>query len=197
MRKKQARQKVATAAKREIRDTIRCGACTLVQYRTRDGKCRRCRAWLLMVPKFVIPLLPEGIQQKRTLLSGPLISATNAELVNHIGDRVRDLRRAQGMTQEDLMAKTRVKEGTSRMPRGHVGVSRSYLARIEGGVMTPGLDVLERLADGLGVGIERLFIQEDGLEALIEDPFVRAVLPFLKRLSQQQWEQVLERLAAI
>jgi transcriptional regulator with XRE-family HTH domain len=53
------------------------------------------------------------------------------------GDRVRELRKQAGLTQEALA--------------GAAGMDRSFLAEIEGGRTNPSLDTMHRLADALGV----------------------------------------------
>ena len=51
--------------------------------------------------------------------------------------KVRKLRQARGMTQEQLAEKT--------------GVTREYIARLEGGRYDPSLSTIEKLAKGLKV----------------------------------------------
>jgi transcriptional regulator with XRE-family HTH domain len=59
-------------------------------------------------------------------------------------------------------------------------VSRSYLSRIESGQMTPSLGTLEKIS-----------------EALLEDPFIQGLRPFLRQLDWEQWQSILKRLQAI
>src|SRR5882762_284336 len=59
-------------------------------------------------------------------------------------------------------------------------VSRSYLSRIESGQMTPSLGTLEKIS-----------------EALLEDPFIQGLRPFLQQLDWEQWQSILKRLQAI
>ena len=76
----------------------------------------------------------------------------NRETVENIGQRIRQLRESRGMTQSQLQARSRV--------------SRSYLSRIESGQMTPSLGTLEKIAEALGVGLNRFFVPEsDGANA--------------------------------
>ena len=70
----------------------------------------------------------------------------NRETVENIGQRIRQLRESRGMTQSQLQARSRV--------------SRSYLSRIESGQMTPSLGTLEKIAEALGVGLNRFFVPE-------------------------------------
>jgi transcriptional regulator with XRE-family HTH domain len=62
------------------------------------------------------------------------------------GDRLRDLRKARGLTQERLAEAA--------------GMDRSFIADVERGARFPGLDTCWRLADGLGISLGELF---DGL----------------------------------
>jgi transcriptional regulator with XRE-family HTH domain len=103
--------------------------------------------------------------------------------VENIGQRIRQLRESRGMTQSQLQARSRV--------------SRSYLSRIESGQMTPSLGTLEKISEALGVGLNRFFVPESNGEALLEDPFIQGLRPFLRQLDWEQWQSILKRLAAI
>lgn len=59
------------------------------------------------------------------------------------GQRVRELRKANGLSQEAFADKC--------------GFARSYMSRIERGVGNPSLDAIEVLAAGLGVPVAELF----------------------------------------
>jgi len=69
-----------------------------------------------------------------------------------------------------------------------VKVSRSYLSRIESGQMTPSLGTLEKISEALNVGLNRFFIPESDGEALLEDPFIQGLRPFLQQLDWEQWQ---------
>ena len=87
------------------------------------------------------------------------------------------------MTQSQLQARSRV--------------SRSYLSRIESGQMTPSLGTLEKISEALGVGLNRFFVPESDGEALLEDPFIQGLRPYLRQLDWEQWQSTLKRLQAI
>ena len=87
------------------------------------------------------------------------------------------------MTQSQLQARSRV--------------SRSYLSRIESGQMTPSLGTLEKIAEALGVGLNRFFIPESNGETVLEDPFIQGLRPYLRQLDWAQWQGILKRLQAI
>jgi len=107
----------------------------------------------------------------------------NRETVENIGQRIRQLRESRAMTQSQLQARSRV--------------SRSYLSRIESGQMTPSLGTLEKIAEALGVGLNRFFVPESTGQTLLEDPFIQGLRPFLRQLDWAQWQSILKRLQAI
>ena len=163
------------------REVIRCKSCGLLQYRTNSGNCRRC---LRLLPPKVEVLTPPPVTQELPGDDRPQFEKwPNRETVENIGHRVRQLRESRGMTQSQLQARSRV--------------SRSYLSRIESGQMTPSLGTLEKISEALGVGLNRFFIPESNGEALLEDPFIQGLRPFLRQLDWEQWQGILKRLQAI
>jgi transcriptional regulator with XRE-family HTH domain len=146
------------------------------------GNCRRC---LRLLPPKVEFLIPPPVPQEE--LPGDdrqlFEKWPNRETVENIGQRIRQLRESRGMTQSQLQARSRV--------------SRSYLSRIESGQMTPSLGTLEKISEALGVGLNRFFIPESNGEALLEDPFIQGLRPFLRQLDWEQWQSILKRLQAI
>ena len=130
-------------------DVIRCITCGMVQFRTRSGNCRRCLH--LLTPKvefFIPPPEPQELpgDDRQLFEKWP-----NCEMVENIGQRIRQLRESRGMTQTQLKTCS--------------GVSRSYLSRLESGQMTPSLGTLEKLSEALGVGLNRFFVPELNGEA--------------------------------
>ena len=163
------------------REVVRCKVCGLVQYRTRTGNCRRC---LRMLPPKVEYLIPPPAPQELPGDDRQLFEKwPNRETVENIGQRIRQLRESRGMTQSQLQARSRV--------------SRSYLSRIESGQMTPSLGTLEKISEALGVGLNRFFVPESNGEALLEDPFIQGLRPYLRQLDWEQWQSILKRLQAI
>ena len=163
------------------RDVVRCKVCGLVQFRTRTGNCRRCVRALPPKVEFLIPLstAPELPGDDRQLFE----NWPNRATVENIGQRIRQLRESRALTQSELQARSRV--------------SRSYLSRIESSQMTPSLGTLEKIAEALGVGLNRFFIPESDGEALMEDPFIQGIRPYLRQLDWGQWQSILQRLQAI
>ena len=63
--------------------------------------------------------------------------------------------------------------------------------------MTPSIGTLEKISEALGIGLNRFFVPELNGEALLEDPFIQGLRPFLRQLDWAQWQSILKRLAAI
>ncbi len=63
--------------------------------------------------------------------------------------------------------------------------------------MTPSLGTLEKIAEALGVGLNRFFVPESNGETVLEDPFIQGLRPFLRQLDWNQWQGILKRLQAI
>ena len=162
------------------REVIRCKTCGLVQYRTRTGNCRRCVRALPQRLEFMIPPSPPAEEAAAEPASEMLV---NQQTVENIGQRIRQLRESRSMTQSQLQSRSKV--------------SRSYLSRIESGQMTPSLGTLEKISEALNVGLNRFFIPESDGEALLEDPFIQGLRPFLRQLDWEQWQSILKRLQAI
>jgi len=163
------------------REVVRCKVCGLVQYRTRTGNCRRC---VRLLPPKVEFLIPPPAPQELPGDDRQLFEKwPNRETVENIGQRIRQLRESRAMTQSQLQARSRV--------------SRSYLSRIESGQMTPSLGTLEKISEALGVGLNRFFVPESNGEALLEDPFIQGLRPYLRQLDWEQWQGILKRLQAI
>jgi len=162
------------------REVIRCKTCGLVQYRTRTGNCRRCVRALPQRLEFMIPPSPPA---EEAVAEPALEKLINQQTVENIGQRIRQLRESRSMTQSQLQSRSKV--------------SRSYLSRIESGQMTPSLGTLEKISEALNVGLNRFFIPESDGEALLEDPFIQGLRPFLRQLDWEQWQSILKRLQAI
>jgi len=162
------------------REVIRCKTCGLVQYRTRTGNCRRCVRALPQRLEFMIPPPAPAEEAAAEPASEQLV---NQQTVENIGQRIRQLRESRSMTQSQLQSRSKV--------------SRSYLSRIESGQMTPSLGTLEKISEALNVGLNRFFIPESDGEALLEDPFIQGLRPFLRQLDWEQWQSILNRLEAI
>src|SRR5579872_4364638 len=162
------------------REVIRCKTCGLVQYRTRTGNCRRC---VRALPQRLEFLIPPPAPPEEAIAEPTSEKFANQQTVENIGQRIRQLRESRAMTQSQLQSRSKV--------------SRSYLSRIESGQMTPSLGTLEKISEALNVGLNRFFIPESDGEALLEDPFIQGLRPFLRQLDWEQWQSILKRLQAI
>lgn len=65
------------------------------------------------------------------------------DFIRQMGRRIKDVRKAAGMTQEKLAAKT--------------SLSEEFLSRLERGVVQPSLKSLDRIASSLNVSVKDLF----------------------------------------
>ena len=111
----------------ETREVVRCDFCSLVQYRTTNSLCRKCRRPLDIEEP--APLTPQ--------LVPPSPAAASAEAGLQVAAQVREIRKARHLSQRQL---------ASRMQ-----VPRTYISKIENGKAIPTLGSLERLADALEV----------------------------------------------
>jgi len=155
-----------TLASVETREVVRCDFCSLVQYRTLNSLCRKCRRPLDIEEP--APLAPQ--------LVAPSPSAASAEAGLQVAAQVREIRRARHLSQRQL---------ASRMQ-----VPRTYISKIENGKAIPTLGSLERLADALEVDMRQLVRdsrsrREEEVVAILSDPFlaeIAAMLPHLDSL---------------
>jgi transcriptional regulator with XRE-family HTH domain len=150
----------------ETREVVRCDFCSLVQYRTSNSLCRKCRRPLDIEEP--APLAPQ--------LVAPTASASSAEAGLQVAAQVREIRKARHLSQRQL---------ASRMQ-----VPRTYISKIENGKAIPTLGSLERLAEALEVDMRQLVRdsrsrREEEVGAILSDPFlaeVAAMLPHLDSL---------------
>ena len=150
----------------ETREVVRCDFCSLVQYRTTNSLCRKCRKPLDIEEP--APLAPQ--------LVAPSPAAASAEAGLQVAGQVREIRRARHLSQRQL---------ASRMQ-----VPRTYISKIENGKAIPTLGSLERLADALEVDMRQLVRdarsrREEEVAAILSDPFlaeIASILPHLDSL---------------
>ena len=74
-------------------------------------------------------------------------------------------------------------------------VGRVHLWAIETGRNIPGIAILERISDALGVGLSR-FLTESDAQMLLEDSFVRSIRPLLPHLHAENRKMILKTLQA-
>jgi transcriptional regulator with XRE-family HTH domain len=150
----------------ETREVVRCEYCRLMQYRTNNSLCRRCRKALdIEEPAILAPQL---------VTSHPVPESDDAGL--QVARQVREMRRARHLSQRQLAARMQV--------------PRTYISKIENGKAIPTLGSLERLATALGVEIRQLVRdarsrRDEEVTSILGDPFlaeVAALLPHLDPL---------------
>jgi len=148
----------------ETREVVRCDFCSLVQYRTTNSLCRRCRKPLDVEepPHPVLQLVPHPA------------APASAEAGLQVAGQVRDIRKARHLSQRQLA--------------GRMQVPRTYISKIENGKAIPTLGSLERLAAALDVDISQLVrdarsVRDEEIAAIFADPFlaeIAALLPHLE-----------------
>ena len=156
-----------TLATFEAREVLRCDHCSLVQFRTNNSLCRRCRKPLeIEEPE---PLIPQ-------LVSAAAPGNEEPEGID-VARAVRDVRHGRNLSQRQLAAR--------------MAVPRTYISKIENGKAVPTLSSLERLANALEVDICELL--RDGRSrrarettALMADPFLAEIAPLIAQLDAFQ-----------
>jgi transcriptional regulator with XRE-family HTH domain len=148
------------------REVLRCDHCKLVQFRTTNDVCRKCRKSLLPDLPKVQPIAvvaepdgapaPEGIQ---------------------VASAVRDLRHVRNLSQRQLAAR--------------MNVPRTYISKIENGKAMPTLSSLDRLARALQVDISALLRDaptrhKDETAVLMTDPFLAEIAKYTSHLTMTQ-----------
>ncbi len=161
-----------TLATVEAREVLRCERCSLVQFRTMDSHCRRCRK----------PLeLEEPEPQLMALVSSPARHPNHAPSAPppsiDVAKAVRDLRHARELSQRELALRMQV--------------PRTYISKIENGKAMPTLASLERLASALGAHVCELLHDErsrrqDVIASMLADPFLVELMPFVARINAYQ-----------
>jgi transcriptional regulator with XRE-family HTH domain len=150
----------------ETREVLRCDFCSLVQYRTSNSLCRKCKRPLDIEEP--VPLTPQLVTAQ------PIVASTEAGL--QVAGQVREIRRARHLSQRQLA--------------GRMQVPRTYISKIENGKAIPTLGSLERLAKALEVDVSQLVRdsrsrREEEVAAILADPFlaeIAALLPHLDSL---------------
>ncbi|MGH9488684.1 MAG: helix-turn-helix domain-containing protein [Terriglobales bacterium] len=168
----------------DTREVLRCPQCQLVQFRTQNGFCRRCRGALDAAP----PPPPPPVLAAKVAELEPGVETAEASgvLVPDVAGAIRLWRQGRGLSQRQLAERMRV--------------PRTYVSKIENDKATPTLTSLERMAAAMETSVARLL---DGVPAssgagVLDDAFVRALLPYIARLGPQDRARLLqasERLA--
>src|ERR1700730_6746436 len=156
-----------TLASVEAREVLRCSHCSLVQFRTINALCRRCRKSLEMEePEPVMPVATSPAPEPEAEEGGLQVARA-----------VRDARRGRNLSQRPLA--------------GRMQVTRTYISKIENGKAMPTLASLERLATVLEVDMCNLLHDarnraHDDTSSVLGDPFVAEIAPLLSKLDALQ-----------
>ena len=89
----------------------------------------------------------EGVRRAKKILAPDRPQAILSDYLKELGRRVRDLRQKAGWTQEQLAKATRL--------------ARAYIVAVEGGKQNVSMDVVIRVANGLGVAPDQLLTIEE------------------------------------
>jgi transcriptional regulator with XRE-family HTH domain len=147
----------------DTREVVRCDYCSLVQYRTNNSLCRKCRK----------PLdIEEPVPQLPQLVTSPAVPAS-AEAGLQVAGQVREIRKARHLSQRQLA--------------GRMQVPRTYISKIENGKAIPTLGSLERLAAALEVDVSQLVRdsrsrRDEEVCAILADPFLAEIATLLPQL---------------
>jgi len=162
-----------TLAPVDSREVVRCDKCLLVQFRTTNNLCRRCRASLDEdEPELVAAPPPPQMMPTHGNGRGHLNLATS----------IRSLRLRNGLSQRQLAAR--------------MAVPRTYVSKIENEKATPTLSSLERLARALEVTVPDLLSggernRQEEVHELMQDQFIAEILPFVSQLNGMQMSSIL------
>ncbi|MGH9468322.1 MAG: helix-turn-helix domain-containing protein [Terriglobales bacterium] len=168
----------AATSATDPREVLRCPQCQLVQYRTQSGLCRRCRNSVDAVPE---PAPPPALVSKLPAELEPGIETAEATgvPVPDVAAAIRLWRQRRGLSQRQLAERMRV--------------PRTYVSKIENDKATPTFTSLERMALAMQTSIACLLASgSSGSAGLLDDAFIRALLPFVARLGPQHRERLLQ-----
>ena len=164
-----------TLAPVENREVVRCDQCHLVQFRTVNNLCRKCRTSLDEdEPEPILaPLMP---------VMEP-VSSSRSEV--QVATAIRSLRQSHGLSQRQLALR--------------MGVPRTYVSKIENEKATPTLSSLSRLALALEVSVPDLLracgpSRQDEINELVSDPFIAEMREFTAQLDAMQRTSVLAQI---
>jgi transcriptional regulator with XRE-family HTH domain len=165
-----------TLAPVDSREVVRCDRCLLVQFRTINNLCRRCRASLDEdEPEVVAAPPPPQVMPSHNNGHGHLNLATS----------IRSLRLRNGLSQRQLATR--------------MSVPRTYVSKIENEKATPTLSSLERLARALEVTVPDLLSggernRQEEVRELMQDQFIAELLPFVSQLNGMQMSSILAQI---
>ena len=158
---------VSPAVTGTTREVLRCEHCALVQFRTSNSMCRRCRK-PLDVEELIAPIEVIAVSES---------PANPADAGLRVAAQVKDIRKARHLSQRQLA--------------GRMQVPRTYISKIENGKAIPTLGSLERLAAALEVDICQLVRdgrsrRDEEMAEIFADPFLAELAQYLPKLEPLQ-----------
>src|ERR1700744_5379933 len=156
-----------TLASVEAREVLRCSHWSLVQFRTMNALCRRCRKSLEMEePEPVMVAATSAVREPEAEEGGLQVARA-----------VRDARRGRNLSQRQLA--------------GRMQVPRTYISKIENGKAMPTLSSLARLAAALEIDICNLLRdarsrKHEETASILGDPFLAELAPYISQMDTLQ-----------
>lgn len=156
-----------TLAPVDSREVVRCDYCHLVQFRTINNLCRRCKT-----------SLDEDKPEPVVIAQSPPAEPVNGHHSHlQVATAIRRFRLKCGLSQRQLAMRMQV--------------PRTYVSKIENEKAMPTLSSLQRLATALEVSMADLVkgsnrTLEDEIADLVQDDFIAQVMPYLKQLDAMQ-----------
>ena len=163
-----------TLAPVDSREVLRCDHCHLVQFRTINNLCRKCKTSLDEDE-------PEPILEVQPVVAEP-VNDNHSHL--QVATSIRMFRQKSGLSQRQLALRMQV--------------PRTYVSKIENEKAMPTLSSLQRLATALQVSMADLLkganrTLEDEIADLMQDGFIADVVPFLNKLDTMQRSSLLSQ----
>src|SRR5579864_3647859 len=161
-----------TLAPVDSREVVRCDHCHLVQFRTANNLCRKCRT-----------SLDEDEPMPLLVVQPPPVEPVNG---NHshlqVATTIRMFRQKSGLSQRQLAMRMQV--------------PRTYVSKIENEKAMPTLSSLQRLATALEVSMADLLkgssrTLEDDIADLMHDEFIAEIIQCLDKLDSMQRSSLL------
>ncbi|HKV93707.1 MAG TPA: helix-turn-helix transcriptional regulator [Candidatus Angelobacter sp.] len=151
----------------DSREVVRCDHCHLVQFRTTNNLCRKCRTSL------------DEDEPEPILATPPAEEAPGNGNHSHlqVAAAIRMLRQKSGLSQRQLALRMQV--------------PRTYVSKIENEKAMPTLSSLQRLATALEVSMGDLLkgscrTLQDEIADLMHDEFIAEVVEYLDKLDVTQ-----------
>ena len=149
----------------ENREVLSCPHCGLVQFRTRNSMCRRCRR--PFDDQFQSPVRHVPDRAHSTIAT----TDNRLDIAQIVGKRVSEIRKMNALSQRELADR--------------LDVPRTYLSKVETCKVVPTIGTLYRLASALSVEAHHLLLSREVVEAS-QDPFLSEIIPLIHSLTPEQ-----------